>query len=376
MPPKKKVIKEKKQKKIQKKQIKSQKQNQRHQSQSQNVIINLSDVNNKTKPKRTRKKATNKNIKFDDISTKEMPAGWAKYSAPDEREINTLKGKLIDVENKLLTNKPVENPVNNTERDRILKIEEGIKNMFVRGTNAIGDLYSKFDQIGDFSNKTKFRNPVKEEEKQQSQRIYNIEKETSKPKKTNEEKKKDAAIYQQNYRAQQKIKKANIIKDQEQRNNLNKDIITQSKIFDLSKKLKDEQKETGKLKKTNLNKDIINQSKIFQLNKNLKDEQKEKRSNLNLFMQSQFEVDRLSKNNENDKTKFNKILNNIKTVKENEKKEQALMRENDKNIRRLGRPTNEARLRNQDMRDKSNNVNSSWMDEQLDNDIDTNEKFI
>ena len=131
MPPKKKVIKEKKQKKIQKKQIKSQKQNQRHQSQSQNVIINLSDVNNKTKPKRTRKKATNKNIKFDDISTKEMPAGWAKYSAPDEREINTLKGKLIDVENKLLTNKPVENPVNNTERDRILKIEEGMKNIYV-----------------------------------------------------------------------------------------------------------------------------------------------------------------------------------------------------------------------------------------------------
>ena len=125
-----------------------------------------------------------------------------------------------------------------------------------------------------------------------------------------------------------------------------------------------------------MNKDIINQSKIFQLNKNLKDEQKEKRSNLNLFMQSQFEVDRLSKNNENDKTKFNQFLNNIKIVKENEKKEQALMRENDKNIRRLGRPTNETRLRNQDMRDKFNNVNSSWMDEQLDNDIDTNEKFI
>jgi hypothetical protein len=191
MPPKKKVIKEKKQKKIQKKQIKSQKQNQRHQSQSQNVIINLSDVNNKTKQKRTRKKVTNKNIKFDDISTKEMPAGWAKYGAPDEREINTLKGKLIDVENKLLTNKPVENPVNNTERDRILKIEEGMKNMFVIGNNAIHDLYSKFDQIGDFSNKTKFRNPVKEEEKQQSQRIYNIEKDssTSKPKKNKRRKK-------------------------------------------------------------------------------------------------------------------------------------------------------------------------------------------
>ena len=69
-----------------------------------------------------------------------------------------------------------------------------------------------------------------------------------------------------------------------------------------------------------MNKDIINQSKIFQLNKNLKDEKKETRKHVNLFMQSQFEVDRLSKNNEN--------------------------------------------------------VNSSWMDEQLDNDIDTSEKFI
>ena len=103
---------------------------------------------------------------------------------------------------------------------------------------------------------------------------------------------------------------------------------------------------------------------------------KKKRSNLNLFMQSQFEVDRLSKSNENDKTKFNKILNNIKTVKENEKKEQALMRENDKNIKRLGRPTNETRTRNQEMRDNPNNVNSSWIDEQLDNDIDTSEQFI
>ena len=384
MPPKKKVIKEKKQKKVKQKQ---------KQSQSQKVIINLNEV--KTKPKRTRKKATNKNIKFDDISTNEMPAGWVKYGATDHRETDTLKGKINDLENKLLTSKPAENPVNSAERERILKIEEGMKNMFVSGNNSIRDLYSKFDQMG----KSNFRNSIKEEEKQQSQPMYNTQKEsskgfdeeksrqifkthykeellTSKPKKTNEEKKKEAAIYQKNYREQQKIKKANIIKEQEQRNNLNKDIITQSKIFDLSKKLKDEQKETGKLKKTNLNKDIINQAKIFQLNKNLKDEQKEKRSNLNSFMQSQFEVDILSKQNDKDKTKFNQLLNNIKTVKENEKKEQAFMRENDKNIKRLGRPTNETRERNQEMRNNPNIINSSWIEEQLDNDIDTNEKFF
>ena len=240
----------------------------------------------KLNQKEQEKETTNKNFKFNDISTNKMPAGWSKYGAPDEREINTLKGKLNDVENKLLTNRPVENPVNNTERDRILKIEEGMKNMFVSGNNAIGDLYSKFDQIGDFTNKSKFRNPVKEEEKQQTQQIYNIEKESpkgfdeaksrqifkthykeelsaSKPKKTKEEIKIETAIYQKNYREKQKIKKASIIKDQEQRNNLNKD--------------------------------IINKSKIFQLNKNIKDEQKEKRSNLNSFMQSQFQVDRLSR---------------------------------------------------------------------------------
>ena len=92
-------------------------------------------------------------------------------------------------------------------------------------------------------------------------------------------------------------------------------------------------------------------------------------------MQSQFEVDRLSKQNDKDKTKFNQLLNNIKAVKENEKKEQAFMRENDKNIKRLGRPINETRERNQEMKNTPNIVNSSWIDEQLDNDIDTNENI-
>ena len=100
---KKKVIKEKNQKKIKQKQS---------QSQSQKVIINLNDV--KSKPKRTtRKKATNKNIKFDEISQNEMPLGWIKYgAAPDDREINTLRGNLNEVQIKLLTIKNVENSVN------------------------------------------------------------------------------------------------------------------------------------------------------------------------------------------------------------------------------------------------------------------------
>ena len=104
-----------------------------------------------------------------------MGAGWAKYGAPDDREVNTLKGKLNEMQNKLLSIKNVENPVNNDERNnRIAKIEEGMKYMFVTGNNSIQDLYSKFDQIGDFTNKTKFQNPVKEEQKKQSQPIYSI----------------------------------------------------------------------------------------------------------------------------------------------------------------------------------------------------------
>ena len=102
-----------------------------------------------------------------------MPAGWTKYGAQDDREINTLRGNLNDVQNKLLTIKNVVNPIN-SDRARMLKIEEGMKNMFVSGNNAIGDLYSKFDNIGDFTNKSKFRNPVKEQQKQQSQPIYPI----------------------------------------------------------------------------------------------------------------------------------------------------------------------------------------------------------
>jgi hypothetical protein len=105
-----------------------------------------------------------------------MPEGWAKYGA-QEREANTLRGNLNEVQNKLLTIKnvenPVNNPVNNDERnERIAKIEEGIKNIFIGGNNEIVELYSKIDQIGDFTNKTKLRNPVKEEQKKQSQPIY------------------------------------------------------------------------------------------------------------------------------------------------------------------------------------------------------------
>jgi len=210
MPPKKKVIKEKKQKKI------KQKQKQK-QTQSQKVIINLNEV--KSKPKRTRKKATDKNIKFDEISQNDMGSGWAKYGAPDDREVNTLRGKLTDVENKLLSIKNVENPVN-SDSSRMLKIEEGMKNMAIRGIDALNDLYSKYDNIGDFSNKTNFRNPVKEQQKKQSQPIYSIMKEedynkknVGRPKKYATEEERKNAISERNKKTREKMKETKKDKD-------------------------------------------------------------------------------------------------------------------------------------------------------------------
>ena len=262
MPPKKKVIKEKKEKKIKQKQ-----------TQSQKVIINVNAVKNK--PTRTRK--TSKNT-TNDIST-----GFIKYAPQDDREINTLKGKLIDVENKLLSIKNVKNPVNNN---------------YIPPNR---DLFSTSDNIGDWHNSKLFKDHKKQEEEKQK------------------------------------------------KNNLNKDIINQSKIFQLSKKLKDEKEEKINIKKTNLNKDIINQSKIFDLKKQIKGEKKETRKHVNLFMQSQFENDRLVDNIVKDRNIYNKYLNDIEIEKENEKREQAFMRENDINIKKLGRPTNEEQRRRYDM---------------------------
>ena len=93
--------------------------------------------------------------------------------------------------------------------------------MFVSGNNAIGDLYSKFDNIGDFTNKSKFRNPVKEQQKQQSQPIY-IEKENPinfekpKPKSSTSEYRK---LYYQNVVKPKKENKKKLKKSMDNNNN-------------------------------------------------------------------------------------------------------------------------------------------------------------
>jgi hypothetical protein len=88
-----------------------------------------------------------------------------------------------------------------------------MKNMFVSGNNAIEDLYSKFDNIGDFSNKTNFKNPVKEQQKKQSQPIYSIMKEedynkknVGRPKKYATEEERKNAISERNKTTREKMK--------------------------------------------------------------------------------------------------------------------------------------------------------------------------
>ena len=73
------------------------------QSQSQKVIINLQDVK-KTKSTRRKqvKKQTEQNI---------IPRGWNVYSTPDRREIDEIRGQLINVQNKLVNPKVSKNEV-------------------------------------------------------------------------------------------------------------------------------------------------------------------------------------------------------------------------------------------------------------------------
>ena len=132
MPPKKKVKKPVKQK--------------QKQTQSQKVIINLQDVK-KTKSTRRKpvKKQTEQNI---------IPRGWNVYSTPDRREIDEIRGQLINVQNKLISAKPLKNEVG-----RPIKY------------------YSREDNIGDFSNKMKFvDNQKKEQQKQQKNVLKDIRK--------------------------------------------------------------------------------------------------------------------------------------------------------------------------------------------------------
>jgi hypothetical protein len=378
MATKKKVIKEKKQKKVKQKQS---------QSQSQKVIINLNEVKNK--PKRTRRKSTNKNNKFNEISTNNMGSGWTKYGTQDDREANTLRGNLNEVQNKLLfipndekqapsfiINQPnylenynkVSTPQKTRGRPKLNLTEEELKKKKSEDNKKYRLKQKEKAEEKNKAVKEQFlmrKNdininglaipPKKIIFKSYYENLDKAEKEAEEKqlKKTRgrpvgSKNKKTIVINENNVFIPEEKATFNL-KTDEKKNNLNKDIINQSKIFELNKKIKEEQKEKEKIKKSNFNKDIINQSKLFELNRKVKDEKKETRKHVNLFMQSQFDVDRLSNNITKDRELYNQFLDDLEQEKENEKKEQAFMRENDKNIKRLGRPKREEQRRRYDV---------------------------
>ena len=113
------------------------------QSQSQKVIINLQDLKTKS-TKSTRKKPV-KNQQEQNI----IPRGWNVYSTPDRREIDEIRGQLINVQNKLVNPKVSKNEVG----------REPVR------------YYSRDDNIGDFSNKMKFEDNEKKEQEKQSRNL-------------------------------------------------------------------------------------------------------------------------------------------------------------------------------------------------------------
>ena len=96
----------------------------------------------------------------------------------------------------------------------------------------------------------------------------------------------------------------------------------------------------------------------------MKDEKKETRKHVNLFMQSQFDVDRLSNNITKDRELYNQFLDDMEQEKENEKREQAIMRENDINIKKLGRPSKEEQRRRYDVALERKNDDTNFIGNQ------------
>ena len=132
--------------KLKKKKAVKQKQKQK-QSQTQKVIINISDIKKAKPSKRTKsvKKSVN-NAETQNV----FPRGWNVYSTPDTRQIDELRGQLINVQNKLI------NPVMSANQV---------------GRSSVGS-YSLNDNIGDFSNETKFVDNKQKEQEKQQQPLY------------------------------------------------------------------------------------------------------------------------------------------------------------------------------------------------------------
>jgi hypothetical protein len=168
------------------------------QKQSQNVIVNINQT--KKKPSRKNNVKQQKSINSSVI-----------YSMPDNRALDSLRGDLVDTNNKLLNIQKSQNLVNNNN---------------VSETKY----YSRDDNIGDWKNIKLFKDESKKEEEKQKRQNFN----------------KDILSHSKIFQLQKE-------KKEEKKTNFNKDISTQAKIFQLKGDIKKEKKEKINQVKENLN---------------------------------------------------------------------------------------------------------------------------
>jgi hypothetical protein len=122
------------------------------QKQSQKVIVNIHE----TKKKQiTRRKPNKKN---DETETNNGPS--AVYAIPDNRAIDTLRGELVNTQNKLLSLTNTPNMVN--QNSDIESIKNNLRGLSEEGNRFFGDIYNRLGGIE--GNKRTFINPYKQEE--------------------------------------------------------------------------------------------------------------------------------------------------------------------------------------------------------------------
>jgi len=186
------------------------------QKQSQNVIVNI----NQTKKKPSRKKY---------IKQQKSINSSVIYSMPDNRALDSLRGDLVDTNNKLLNIQKSQNLVNNNN---------------VSETKY----YSRDDNIGDWKDIKLFKDESKKEEEKQKRQNFN----------------KDILSHSKIFQLQKE-------KKEEKKANFNKDISTQAKIFQLKGDIKKEKKEKINQVKENLNNVVT----INGLTKQIEDDRKQ-----------------------------------------------------------------------------------------------------
>ena len=154
---------------------KNKKPQQPSQSQTQNVTINI--PNTKTKKSST-KKSTKKELPIKALPRNEglQNAAFTRYFTQDNREVDTLRGELVDTKNKLLT---FEKNINNDTEIKLLPYEKNTEKKFYSDSDNVGDWHQINKQAtnkkfrDDFTLDWKTKNLINERKKQYQQKLIN-----------------------------------------------------------------------------------------------------------------------------------------------------------------------------------------------------------